>query len=324
MENKHILDTKNLTSDQRDKLESWKQAEDQLKNLQDIAAMTHEVIAVLDDKQKFGDKSTKEIGALLVDMRDSLAALNKKEAPDVPDHAKPVVDAVAKLEKALSTAIKTIDVKPSIRVEAPQVNVSPTPIDLKGVEKILKTDLPKAFEQAIKLIPKEKEDYSPLLQAWEGISQQLESIETATRMKPLPGSMKVTNTDGTVVGSILSAGAATSTLQTANAVTQSEEAILLRRIVKLLESNAVVDIQSRQRVVIDSITIGASGLGVAVAGASSLLASTNYPTNLAPTQQPATMGWQPVWIGPVDQRFQIIDAARLTYDQGIRSHLSFS
>lgn len=106
--------------------------------------------------------------------------------------------------------------------------------------------------------------------------------------------------------------------------TQSEEAILLRRIVKLLESNAVVDINGRQRINIESIagtTLGASVTGLS-SGAG--VACVNDPTANAPRPSPGTTYWQPVWIGPVDQRFQIIDAARLTYDQAIRSHLSFT
>lgn len=108
--------------------------------------------------------------------------------------------------------------------------------------------------------------------------------------------------------------------------TDESSTILLRRVVKLLESNAVVDIQYRQKITIDSITGGSMGLGVALTGTNSLggIPVTNWPTTGAPIAQPTGGSWQPVWIGPVDQRFQVIDAARLTYDQGIRSHLAFS
>lgn len=194
------LDETKLTEEQRQALETYNQREAQVQALEDIANMTQEVVNLLDDKKK--DKSVDNLGVLLTDIRESLSALKDKEAPETPDFAKPVVEAVSKLEKELSKSISKIDVKPQIKVDAPAVNVSPPGVDLKGVEKAL-GNLPKAFEQAIKLIPKTEipeQDFTPLLSAWEGISEQLQSIEHATRSKPAPGSMKVTNADGSVVG----------------------------------------------------------------------------------------------------------------------------
>jgi hypothetical protein len=133
----------------------------------------------------------------------------------------------------------------------------------------------------------------------------------------------VINGDGTNIAN----GLATSVNQTNAINTTSEEAILLRRIVKLLESNAVVDIQNRQKVTIDGITNGLGALlGVSIPGLTSGagIPSTNYPTNAAPVQQPGTSSWQPVWIGPVDQRFQIMDNARLNYANSIRNNITFS
>lgn len=181
-----------LTEEQRQALETYQQREDQLQALEDIAKMTQEVVNILDDKKK--DKSVDNLGTLLVDIRESLNALKDKEAPETPDYAKPVVEAVNKLEKALSASIKAIDVKPQVKVDAPAVNVSPN-VDLKGVEKAL-GNMPSAFEKAIKLIPKTEvpeTDFTPLLEAWQGISEQLVSIENATRMKPVPGSMTISN-----------------------------------------------------------------------------------------------------------------------------------
>lgn len=186
-------DKSKLTADQRTQLETYEQNQSQIQALEDIASMTHELVNILDDQKK--DPKVDHLGTLLVDIRESLNALTNKEAAETPDYAKPVVEAVSRLEKALSASIKAIDVKPQVSVTAPQVNVPS--VDLGGVEKILK-DLPKAFETAINLLPKTeipKPDYQPLLQAWEGISEQLLSIENATRLKPLPGSMKVTNLD---------------------------------------------------------------------------------------------------------------------------------
>lgn len=189
-------DPMKLTSEQRDKLDKWNQNKQMITHLSDVADMTQEMVSLLEKESKNGEKSTKEMGALLADMRNSLSELKDKEAPESPDTAKPVVDALNKLEKALTGSIKAIDVKPNVKVDAPQVNVdTPTiSVDLKGVEKILKSDIPKAFQDSISKIPKpDKFDSKPLLDAWKGISSQLESIETATRLKPQPGSTTISN-----------------------------------------------------------------------------------------------------------------------------------
>lgn len=140
-------------------------------------------------------------------------------------------------------------------------------------------------------------------------------VNPATSEKQTNGSQKTQIVDGS-----------NNTIVPPSQTTTSEEAILLRRLVKLLESNAVVDIGGRQKVTLDFVSVGTVATGIPVSGLTSGagIPSTNYPTGLAPIQQPGTANWQPVWIGPVDQRFQIIDAARLTYNQGIRSHLSFT
>lgn len=192
------IDETKLTPEQRDKLDNYRAAETQLTTLGDIATMVQTISTQLHESKQSGELG--KVGALLVDMRDALTALKDQEAPESPDYAKPVVEAVAKLERVLSASIKAIDVKPTVQVDAPQVNVPPSNIDLKGVEKILKTDLPKAFEQAIKLVPKAPEtDFQPLLDAWEGISEQLLSIENAARAKFSPGSIKVNNAAGSPI-----------------------------------------------------------------------------------------------------------------------------
>ena len=178
-------------------IESRRPENQQIQILSDVATMLQEVISVLDAGQKTGEKSADNFGALLMDMRESLSSLESKKPPEMPDHAKPVVEAVEKLSSEITKQIAKIDVKPNVKVDAPQVNVdSPSVnVDLKGVEKAV-AGLAKAFQTAIKGIPKTeipKPDYKPLLKAWEGISEQLVSIENATRMKPLPGSMTINN-----------------------------------------------------------------------------------------------------------------------------------
>lgn len=90
-----------------------------------------------------------------------------------------------------------------------------------------------------------------------------------------------------------------------------ESIILLRRMVKLLESQNATDIGNRQRVTIDAIT-GSLTLGTvsAVTGITNALpAGTNTIGN--------------VNLGGADQR-QFIDVSRTNYNTGIRSKLTFS
>lgn len=179
---KYKIDPLSLTNEQRDKLDAYNAQQKQLQILQDIADMTQEMLLGHDKELKKSDKTVSDMGSLLMDMRESLDAIRKQETPETPDFSKPVVEALTKLQSEL----KKIDTKPVVKVDAPKVNVTPSSVDLKGIEKILKTDIPKAFQEAIKLIPESPEpDQQPLLDALNGLSEQLLSIETATRMKPV-------------------------------------------------------------------------------------------------------------------------------------------
>lgn len=193
-----MLDNSKLTVDQQAMLETHRQREKQISELKDIATIAQDISKSIYENNSKED--IKKLGALLVDVRESIKSLNDKEAPETPDFAKPVVDAVSKLEKALTASMKAIDVKPQVNVSAPSVNVDAPNVDLSKVEKILKSDIPKAFNDAIKKIPKTeipKADYTPLLDMWRNISAQLESIDTASRLKPqFPTQLKVVAPDG--------------------------------------------------------------------------------------------------------------------------------
>ena len=122
-----------------------------------------------------------------------------------------------------------------------------------------------------------------------------------------------TGTTAPVDSNGLGVGVKSSALPTGAA--QDDSITLLRRIVKLLEPMAVTDTSQRQRVAIDSVVAGITTLGVSLNGP-------NAPSSLgAPAA--SSMYWQPVWIGPVDQRWEMIDRARMGYNEGIRSHLSW-
>lgn len=204
------LDLAKLSPEQRDKLDAYNDTQKQLTALSEIADMVHEVVNQLDSIKK--TDSTEKVGALLIDMRESLSSLASKEDPETPDIAKPIVETLLKVEKALSASIKTIDVKPV--VEAPQVNIgSPSVnVDLKGVEKAV-NEIPKAFKTALTSLKIPKPDYTPLLSKWDEISEQLVSIEIATRMKPQPGSIKVSNLSEVYGGVTINNAAGTSAVR---------------------------------------------------------------------------------------------------------------
>lgn len=76
--------------------------------------------------------------------------------------------------------------------------------------------------------------------------------------------------------------------------------VLLRRLVKLLESNATVDVNNRQRVVVDGAVISSGSMQ-----------TVSTVSNLG-------------LIAGIDPRFQIIDMARASYNTGARANLNFT
>jgi len=204
------IDYSKLSPELQEKIKKWeakKPENQQLQVLSDIAMMVQELINVADDTKKESKDSLKALGAVLTDAREQLITLNKKEAPESPDYAKPVVEAVNKLRAALQESIDKIDVKPQVnvkvpKIDAPVVNVdSPSvSVDLKGVEKIIKNDIPKAFKEAIAQIPETVIPEAP--DRWDEVLEWLKSIDTASRLKPvMPNQMVVVNPDGTEIGS---------------------------------------------------------------------------------------------------------------------------
>lgn len=91
-----------------------------------------------------------------------------------------------------------------------------------------------------------------------------------------------------------------------------ETVLLLKRLVRILDSVATVDVQNRQRVVVES----AAQTSITIAAAQTLATLTTV-TNAVPVGNVATMGG-------VDPRFEFMELARISYSNGIRSKLSFS
>ena len=97
-----------------------------------------------------------------------------------------------------------------------------------------------------------------------------------------------------------------------------ESIILLRRMVKLLESQNATDIGNRQRINIDTIAAGVTLPTVTTVTGVTTVAAVTAITNALPTGT-NNIGF----INGQDQR-QFIDVARTNYNTGIRSKLTFS
>lgn len=205
MEDGSKINYSKLSPQTLDKIKKWdanQPAQKQLVALKDLADMTQEMLGVLEDASKSNDEFKKELAPVLLDIREKLQDISSKETPEQKDFTKPIVDGLTKLEAKLAKIDFKPEFKPNINVDAPAVSVSPS-VDLKGIEKILKTDLPKAFNDAIKLIPEvELQENTDYTDKFEAMLAQLASIDTATRMKPQPSTMKVTNPDGSAIGSL--------------------------------------------------------------------------------------------------------------------------
>lgn len=173
-----------------------------LQVLQDIALMLQDILMTDDEKRKGSNKTIEEFGALLTDARESLQTIANKEDKEFPDFAKPITDLLDKLVETVNSKEYSpkIDVKvPDINVPTPQVAVDVDAPDLKGIEKLLKTEMPKAFEEAISKIPATVIPEYP--DRWDEVLEWLESIDTASRKKPtFPTQLKVVNPDGSLIG----------------------------------------------------------------------------------------------------------------------------
>jgi len=212
-------DYSKISPELRAKLEEMNKARPEnqsLQVLQDIALMLQDILMTDDEKRKGSNKTIEEFGALLTDARESLQTIANKEDKELPDYAKPIVEVLSKVLTAINAKEYSpkIDVKvPDINVPTPQATVNVDAPDLKGIERLLKTEVPKAFEEAISKIPPTVLPEYP--DRWDEVLKWLEDIDTGTRMKPLPGSMKVTNPDGTLIGSSASDGSIVDGVDTA-------------------------------------------------------------------------------------------------------------
>lgn len=98
---------------------------------------------------------------------------------------------------------------------------------------------------------------------------------------------------------------------TVNPATE-ESIILLKRMVKLLESNATVDASNRQRIITEAGSVSTVSIA-----ATQTLATLTSITNAVPVGNVATMGG-------VDPRWKFMELARISYSNVVRSRLSFT
>lgn len=102
---------------------------------------------------------------------------------------------------------------------------------------------------------------------------------------------------------------------------QDEQLVLLRRLIKLIESQSATDLANRQRITVDNIAAGLTlGTVTTVTGVTTVSAVTAI-TNALPAGTNNIGGI--TQIAGADHR-QFIDMARTAYNTGIRSGLIFS
>ncbi len=93
----------------------------------------------------------------------------------------------------------------------------------------------------------------------------------------------------------------------------------LRRLISLMESNAIVDSSGRQKIIIDAITTAAvtntTGFGPNV------ISST--PGSATPYAAPTSIPVLTVSEGPVDQRWRLVDSTQMSYGVAIRNQLNW-
>lgn len=99
-----------------------------------------------------------------------------------------------------------------------------------------------------------------------------------------------------------------------------DSAMLLRRLLRQVDSLAVVDSAQRQKVTLDSITSGLTLSTVTTVGT----VSTVTAVTTVSTVSTVTSATNLVALGGVDGRYLHIDTARNMYSNGIRSNLLFS
>jgi hypothetical protein len=112
----------------------------------------------------------------------------------------------------------------------------------------------------------------------------------------------------------------------------SDVIVLLRRLIKLLESQATVDVRNRQLVTIAALkTSETSSTPTEIAATipvtatvASVTSVIGNPNSAAPPYTSSATLYQPIFEGPVDQRYRVMEDSHISYQLGIRNKLAFS
>jgi len=174
----------------------------QLQHLQEIQSILELAFKTIRNNESKEERSAERFQTVAEEIREYVKRIEAKEAPETPDTSKPLLEGLKALEKALTASIKGINVKPEVNVAAPNVTVDAPRVETKGIEKAVK-ELGKEFDKAVKSIPKvelpKNKDYTEF---YKDMLEKLEDIGIGVRLKPqAPESVKVTNSDGSEIGS---------------------------------------------------------------------------------------------------------------------------
>lgn len=182
------IDYSSLTEDQRRALELDSHNKKQIEVLTDVADITQELLGVTEDGTKKQGEQLEHLGVLMVAVKEELEKLSQHEDPELPDFSKPLIPVFEKMQKSIDKLETQVNVEaPNVTLEAP---------DFSELTDIIKKDLPKAFKAAVGeiTIPEHTPtDLDPLLEKLGEVTEWLESIDHASRMKPtFPNTMTVT------------------------------------------------------------------------------------------------------------------------------------
>jgi len=164
-----------------------------------VIASSKEVSQTLGTKEAV-EKFTKHLDKL----SDKVDKLTNKPDPDQSEILNAVSEVIIGFKEDINSVVDGLKKQkpPKITVPAAQVSV-PAPevtVEAPDFTKIEKK-LDQSFTKIARSISDSKPEFdlTPLIEKMDQMSDKLTSIDTATRMKPLPGSMKVTNSDGSAV-----------------------------------------------------------------------------------------------------------------------------
>ena len=209
------IDRTKLTPEQRDRLDQYEATE----NAKEAAEKAAQGLTELQKKMdSFSPQLVVSVPGLIEQIEPIRRGLEDlKKTIQSSDNSAQILKSfqqqskdILKQLQSLKIEVPKTELKPNISVQSPEVNVSPqVDVDLRGLEKLLKK-LPSDFERAIKSFPQTEippTDFTPLLDKLDAALERLESIDMGTRLKPqFPNTVKVTNPDGSVVGSSASSG----------------------------------------------------------------------------------------------------------------------